>query len=72
PVQAREVAEALQTSVAELKLPHPVLGENALVTVSLGVACATAPMTSAENLIGAADNALYAAKRAGRNCVCFA
>ncbi len=71
-VQAREVAGALQNAVAELKLPHPVLGENALVTISLGVACATAPLTSAENLIGAADNALYAAKRAGRNCVCFA
>ncbi|KTC60938.1 MULTISPECIES: sensor domain-containing diguanylate cyclase [Pseudomonas syringae group] len=70
--QAREMADALQTAVAALKLPHPVLGESAFVTVSLGVACATAPQTTADHLISAADNALYAAKRAGRNCVCFA
>ncbi len=70
--QARKMAEALQASVAALKLPHPVLGEGALVTISLGVACAIAPKTSPESLISAADNALYAAKRAGRNCACFA
>ncbi|KPW47170.1 GGDEF domain-containing protein [Pseudomonas syringae pv. broussonetiae] len=70
--QAREMADVLQAAVAALKLPHPVLGESAFVTVSLGVACATAPQTNADHLISAADNALYAAKRAGRNCVCFA
>ncbi len=69
--QARKLTETLQASVAALKLPHPVLGEGALVTISLGVACAIAPDTSPESLISAADNALYAAKHAGRNCACF-
>lgn len=39
------------------------------VTVSLGVAELTDTMRSPEDLIGAADSALYAAKNAGRNCV---
>ncbi len=39
------------------------------VTVSVGVACSTEAQT-AESLIAAADRRLYAAKGAGKNCVC--
>ena len=39
------------------------------VTASLGVATTTDPMETAQNLLGRADAALYAAKNAGRNRV---
>lgn len=66
---ATAAAEALRGAVAALGIPHPVLGEGARVTISLGVAATVAPQASAEALIGAADSALYAAKRAGRDCL---
>jgi GGDEF domain-containing protein len=49
-----------------------VLGNDARVTISIGIALATAPQTSANTLIGSADSALYAAKDAGRDCLRFA
>ncbi|MDU8430532.1 GGDEF domain-containing protein [Pseudomonas syringae pv. actinidifoliorum] len=67
--QATKMAETLKATVAALKLPHPALGENAHVTISLGVASGIAPLITYDTLISAADNALYAAKHAGRNCV---
>ncbi|MGI4837927.1 MAG: diguanylate cyclase domain-containing protein [Janthinobacterium lividum] len=70
--QARVLAEALQAAVAALQMPHPALGEGARVTISLGIAAATAPQISADALIGSADSALYAAKHAGRDCLRFA
>lgn len=67
--RARKLAQDLCTAVAELDLPHPVLGADARVTISVGMAISTAPHISADHLIGAADQALYAAKSAGRNCL---
>ncbi|GAB0085227.1 GGDEF domain-containing protein [Pseudomonas syringae] len=67
--QATKMAETLKATVAALKLPHPALGEDAHVTISLGVASGIAPLITYDTLISAADNALYAAKHAGRNCV---
>ncbi|WPO97614.1 GGDEF domain-containing protein [Pseudomonas sp. HR96] len=67
--QATATGEALRGAVAALGIPHPVLGEGARVTISLGVAATLAPQASAEELISAADSALYAAKRAGRDCL---
>jgi diguanylate cyclase (GGDEF)-like protein len=67
--QARALAKALHASVAALDMPHPAIGEGARVTISLGIAAATAPLISTTALIGAADRALYAAKGAGRNCM---
>lgn len=65
--QASVLAEALRAAVAALAVPHPVLGEGARVTISLGLAAAIAPQTSAGALISAADGALYSAKHAGRD-----
>jgi diguanylate cyclase (GGDEF)-like protein len=68
---ARMLAEQLQATVAALQVPHPVLGDDARVTISIGIAVATAPQTSPNTLIGSADSALYAAKDAGRDCLRF-
>ncbi len=70
--KASTLAEALRAAVAKLNVPHPVLGDGARVTISLGLAVAVAPEVSAGALIGAADAALYAAKHAGRDRLCMA
>ncbi len=67
--QARQLGQDLCTAVADLALPHPALGVEARVTISVGIATGLAPFVTAHNLIGAADQALYAAKDAGRNCL---
>ena len=67
--QAKALAEIMKAALATLKLPHPAQGDGALVTISLGVAAAVAPLATADQLINAADVALYAAKHAGRNCI---
>jgi diguanylate cyclase (GGDEF)-like protein len=61
-------AEELRTEVQALMVEH---GGQALaqVTVSLGVAGFPAHGTTADSLIRAADQALYQAKRGGRNRV---
>jgi two-component system cell cycle response regulator len=59
-------AEKWRCAVKSMSLD--VAGRGALrVTISLGVASRTAQMRDAEELIVAADAALYAAKRAGRD-----
>jgi diguanylate cyclase (GGDEF)-like protein len=63
---ALRVAEKLRTEVDDARNPNP--DAPAHVTLSLGVA-ERRPGESIEALIGRADNALYAAKSEGRNCV---
>lgn len=67
--QARQLGQDLCTAVSDLRLEHPALGQGAHVTISVGIAMGIAPYVSAHTLIGAADQALYAAKNAGRNCL---
>jgi diguanylate cyclase (GGDEF)-like protein len=62
------VGERLRALVAEQRIPHPGLGPNCYVSVSIGAYSATL----SEDLIEAlhcADQALYEAKRAGRDRV---
>jgi diguanylate cyclase (GGDEF)-like protein len=70
---ARRVAEAVRQGFASLNLPHPASPIASYLTVSAGVAVATREERSTpESLIAAADRALYAAKRSGRNRVVVA
>lgn len=66
---AAKVAERFCQGVRALAIPHEALGGGASVTVSVAVA-AMVPRRgqSADELIKAADDALYAAKSQGRNC----
>jgi two-component system, cell cycle response regulator len=66
---ASAIADAIRRSVAGEKIKS---GTHQIdVTVSIGVATAEpgGPLSSPELLIKAADMAVYAAKRGGRNCV---
>jgi diguanylate cyclase (GGDEF)-like protein len=58
-------AERVRAAIAALEVLPPGGADALRMTVSLGVAAAT--RASAKDLIAAADGALYAAKRAGKN-----
>ncbi|SDF81886.1 response regulator receiver modulated diguanylate cyclase [Limimonas halophila] len=70
--QAQEVAERLRRCVAEHTFHPPQMDEPLPVTISIGVAATTDPDEMAEDVLGRADEALYAAKESGRNRVCSA
>jgi len=63
----RAVAERLRRAIDESAVPTPAGG--IAVSCSIGVAAALGGETSAEALLERADEALYRAKRAGRNRV---
>jgi len=69
PLEGAEVlAERIRAEVHALKVPHRASITAEMVTVSVGVAQGSAERW--EEVIKNADDALYAAKRAGRNRVC--
>jgi diguanylate cyclase (GGDEF)-like protein/PAS domain S-box-containing protein len=70
---AEAIAIAIQQALAEIALFHGASPISTHLTLSLGIATAipTAEQTP-QTLIDAADGALYAAKRQGRNRYCIA
>jgi diguanylate cyclase (GGDEF)-like protein len=65
---ALAAAEKLRAAVEAAALPHPA-SEASRVTISVGVAVFPRDGGDLGGLVDAADSALYAAKRAGRNAV---
>jgi diguanylate cyclase (GGDEF)-like protein len=77
PSRARRVAERLRNSVAGLQVAVPACDDSApgvpagQVTVSIGIAALPAQARDLTALLARADMALYAAKQAGRDLVCY-
>ena len=67
--EAVAVAKRLKGLVEWCKFPNEDLQPGGKVTVSIGVSCCPDDGTTVEELIQAADAALYCAKRGGRNRV---
>ena len=68
-VTAAAIAERLRVAVGEPAPTHcPLPHGLPVVTVSIGVATVAAGCVGIDELIAQADNALYTAKHAGRNC----
>jgi two-component system cell cycle response regulator len=63
---ARLAAERLRAAIADMQF-YPEPGLRHQLTVSVGLCCSTAPAITAERLLQTADQALYQAKRGGRN-----
>ena len=63
---ARILAERLRLAVQEMRLQVPG-GREIRLTISIGTATASGKVIDAPGLLAAADEALYAAKRGGRN-----
>lgn len=59
--EAAAIAERIRTNIESTTFPHRE------VTMSIGVASCSAELCSTENIVSAADRALYEAKRSGRN-----
>src|SRR5262249_26134198 len=66
---AMRVAERIRAAIHAAALPNEGAGIGGVVTASFGVAAATITDLTGAELIAAADGALYAAKRKGRNQV---
>ncbi|MFY2607254.1 EAL domain-containing protein [Achromobacter ruhlandii] len=64
----RQMAQRLIDAMRE---PFQVDGHTVPVSVSIGIAVATAQEDGADHLLRYADMALYEAKRNGRNCLAF-
>lgn len=67
---ASAIAEMLRQAIENLRLPHAPDARHPVVTISAGVATLRPDSgLHYDELVKAADAALYAAKHAGRNCV---
>ncbi|WP_013321492.1 response regulator [Gloeothece verrucosa] len=69
---ALQVAERIQHTLAQVQIPHSASCVSQFVTLSIGIT-GTVPTEGhrLQNLVNTADQALYAAKKAGRNTYCL-
>ena len=67
--EARQIAERLREKISRIVTPVAG-GAGSQVTISLGVAALGSSRRDLDELLAAADHALYRAKEAGRNRVC--
>jgi diguanylate cyclase (GGDEF)-like protein len=67
--QGKQMAQRVRQAMADLDI-HPEGGGSFSITASIGVAAYPQHGTTVEELIRAADQALYTAKQKGRNRVC--
>jgi len=65
--EAQAVAERLRAGAQALQVMHE--GRNVPLRLSIGIACMEAGDAGPDTLLARADQALYAAKNAGRDCV---
>jgi diguanylate cyclase (GGDEF)-like protein len=68
-VDAMRLAERIRAAIEAAAIPNQGSGLAGVLTASFGVAACGVTQLSATELIAAADSALYAAKRSGRNQV---
>ena len=61
---------ALRTGAQELQVQHE--GQPLALKLSIGITCLETGDTGPDTLLARADQALYAAKNAGRDCVRYA
>ncbi|MBF0101082.1 MAG: diguanylate cyclase [Desulfobacterales bacterium] len=62
------IAERIRNAVSELKIEHKGSKICQWITISLGVSCIIPDNMDINDFIKEADNALYMAKKKGRNC----
>ncbi|MBC2773749.1 GGDEF domain-containing protein [Rhizobium sp. AQ_MP] len=67
--EAAVMAERIRRAIETLAIPHRGLTPSGVVTASLGVACGQTHDVSLQDLLRRADQALYDAKKLGRNRV---
>lgn len=68
--EIKQLAETIRNQVLEMKIPHKDSFNNQYVTISIGTATHTICQNKDfDELMRLADEALYAAKANGRNCV---
>ena len=65
--QARQIAERMRQELAQS--PFEIGAKRILLTVSMGIASLLGDRDTVETLMHRADQALYAAKESGRNCI---
>jgi diguanylate cyclase (GGDEF)-like protein len=68
--RAYRLAERIRSTVEKSVFSDEKGGRAGTTTVSLGVSSYPDDGTTPEDIIGAADRALYAAKAKGKNCCC--
>ncbi|MCK5554201.1 MAG: diguanylate cyclase [Deltaproteobacteria bacterium] len=66
-IQMTDVAERVRRTIEETPFPNENLQPMGKITVSIGGSCLSDGMMTVEDLIRSADEALYRAKRNGRN-----